>query len=47
MGVLVFMLAILPLAGGGYAMHIMRAESPGPQVGKLVPKMKKQRRFCI
>jgi len=40
MGVLVFMLAILPLAGGGYAMHIMRAESPGPSVGKLAPKIK-------
>lgn len=40
MGVLVFLLAILPLAGGGYSMHIMRAESPGPSVGKLVPKVK-------
>lgn len=40
MGVLVFVLAILPLAGGGYAMHIMRAESPGPSVGKLVPRVK-------
>ncbi len=39
MGVLVFILAILPLAGG-YNMHIMRAESPGPSVGKLVPKVK-------
>ncbi len=41
MGVIVFMLAVLPLAGGGYNMHIMRAESPGPSVGKLVPKMRK------
>lgn len=41
MGVLVFMLAILPLAGGGQSMHIMRAESPGPSVGKLVPKIQK------
>lgn len=40
MGVLVFVLAIMPLAGGGYAMHIMRAESPGPSVGKLTPKIK-------
>lgn len=40
MGVLVFILAILPLASGGYNMHIMRAESPGPSVGKLVPKVK-------
>ncbi|MGN0157796.1 MAG: TrkH family potassium uptake protein [Brotaphodocola sp.] len=39
MGVLVFILAILPLAGG-YNMHIMRAESPGPSVGKLVPRVK-------
>ena len=39
MGVLVFMLAILPMAGG-YNMHIMRAESTGPAVGKLVPRVK-------
>ena len=39
MGVLVFMLAILPLAGG-QTMHLMRAEVPGPTKGKLVPKMK-------
>lgn len=39
MGVLVFILAILPL-GGGYNMYLMRAESPGPQVGKLVPKVR-------
>ncbi len=39
MGVLVFILAVLPLAGG-YNMHIMRAESPGPAVGKLVPRVK-------
>jgi trk system potassium uptake protein TrkH len=39
MGVLVFILAVLPLAGG-YDIQIMRAESPGPAVGKLVPKMK-------
>jgi len=40
MGVLVFVLAILPLVGGGYNMHLMRAESPGPSVGKLTPKVK-------
>ena len=42
MGVLVFLLAIIPAGGrgGGYTMHILRAESPGPNVGKLVPKMK-------
>ena len=39
MGVLVFLLAILPLAGGR-SVHIMRAESPGPVVGKLVPKVR-------
>lgn len=42
MGVLVFLLAIIPAGGrgSGYTMHILRAESPGPNVGKLVPKMK-------
>ncbi len=39
MGVLVFILAIMPMAGG-YSMHIMRAESPGPSVGKFVPKVR-------
>ncbi len=39
MGVLVFMLAILPTAGGE-AMYLMRAEVPGPTKGKLVPKMR-------
>ena len=42
MGVLVFVLALG--RGGnqsdGYTMHLLRAESPGPKVGKLVPKMK-------
>lgn len=37
MGVLVFILAILPMAGGS-TMNLMKAESPGPSVGKLVPK---------
>ena len=37
MGVLVFLLAILPLSGGS-SINLMRAESPGPSVGKLVPK---------
>ncbi len=41
MGVLVFLLAIAPAQGGrGFTMHLLRAESPGPDVGKLVPKMK-------
>ena len=39
MGVLVFILAVLPLVGG-YNMYLMRAESPGPQVGKLVPRVR-------
>ena len=42
MGVLVFLLAIAPGGKGdrGFTMHLMRAESPGPDVGKLVPKMR-------
>ncbi len=42
MGVLVFLLAIAPVGGGdkGFTMHLLRAESPGPDVGKLVPKMR-------
>ena len=40
MGVLVFILAIIPESDNGSAVHILRAESPGPQVGKLVSKMK-------
>lgn len=39
MGVLVFLMAIIPLSGGSN-INLMRAESPGPSVGKLVPKMK-------
>ena len=39
MGVLVFIMAFLPLSGG-HNMHIMRAESPGPEVSKLVPKVR-------
>lgn len=43
MGVLVFLLAISSVGGSdnGFTMHLFRAESPGPNVGKLVPKMKK------
>ncbi len=42
MGVLVFLLALAPSAGGsGFTMHLLRAESPGPDVGKLAPKMRK------
>lgn len=39
MGVLVFVMAFLPLSGG-QNMHIMKAESPGPSVSKLVPRVK-------
>ncbi|MBO5416160.1 MAG: TrkH family potassium uptake protein [Clostridia bacterium] len=39
MGVLVFILAILP-SSGGQTIRLMRAEVPGPTKGKLVPKMK-------
>lgn len=39
MGVLVFLLAFLPLSGG-QNMHIMKAESPGPSVSKLVPRVR-------
>ena len=43
MGVLVFLLAFTPEGskGQGFTMHLLRAESPGPNVGKLVPKMRK------
>ena len=42
MGVLVFLLAIVPVSGRneGFTMHLLRAESPGPDVGKLVPRMR-------
>ena len=42
MGVLVFFLAIIPASGrnDGYMLHILRAESPGPSVNKMVPRMR-------
>ena len=41
MGVLVFLLALQPAdSNSGFTMHLLRAESPGPNVGKLVPKMR-------
>ncbi len=52
MGVLVFLLAIIPI-GGGSQINIMKAESPGPSVGKLVPKVRSTARilyiiyFCL
>ena len=39
MGVLVFVMAILPMGGDGHGMHMLRAEMPGPAVGKLVSRM--------
>ncbi len=39
MGVIVFLVALLPLSGGDN-MHLIRAESPGHSVGKLVPHVK-------
>ena len=44
MGVLVFLLAIIPMSGGSH-INLMRAESPGPSVGKLVPKIKDSARI--
>ena len=42
MGVLVFFLAIIPSSGrsDGYMLHILRAESPGPSVNKMVPRLR-------
>lgn len=40
MGVLVFMMALIPLSGG-QDLYLMKAESPGPNVGKLAPKIQK------
>ena len=43
MGVLVFLMSIVSLGNKnqGFSLHILRAESPGPTVGKMVPRMKK------
>lgn len=40
MGILVFVLIFIPESSDGSAMHLLRAESPGPQVGKIASKMK-------
>ena len=40
MGILVFIMAVLPYLGANN-MYLMRAESTGPAVGKLVPKIQK------
>ena len=46
MGVLVFLLAVTPIGrpGTGFTMHLMRAESPGPDVGKLSPRIRRTAR---
>ena len=41
MGVLVFLLAIAPVAREGGSMFLLRAEFPGPMAAKLVPRMQK------
>lgn len=40
MGILVFILIFIPDSNEGSSMHLLRAESPGPQVGKMTSKMK-------
>ncbi|MBR2650150.1 MAG: TrkH family potassium uptake protein [Clostridia bacterium] len=40
MGILAFVLIFIPESNDGSAMHLLRAESPGPQVGKIASKMK-------
>ena len=40
MGVIVFLLAIIPKLGGQQNIYLMRAESPGPIIGKAVPHMR-------
>lgn len=40
MGILVFVLIFIPESNDGSSMHLLRAESPGPEVGKIVSKMK-------
>ncbi|MEE1061522.1 MAG: TrkH family potassium uptake protein, partial [Ruminococcus sp.] len=40
MGVIVFLLAIIPKLGGQQNIFLMKAESPGPIIGKAVPKMR-------
>lgn len=45
MGILVFILAIINESKDGSSVHILRAESPGPQVGKLVSRMKTSSRI--
>ncbi len=44
MGILVFILAVIPMSGGS-SFNLMKAESPGPSVGKLVPNLKQTARI--
>lgn len=41
MGVLAFVMAIVPLSKNDKSMHVLKAEMPGPSVAKLVPSIKK------
>ena len=41
MGVLAFVMAIIPLSSSDKSMHVLKAEMPGPSVAKLVPSLKK------
>lgn len=41
MGVLTFVMAIIPLSGNDKSMHVLKAEMPGPSVAKLAPSIKK------
>lgn len=41
MGVLAFVMAIIPLSQSDKSMHVLKAEMPGPTVSKLVPSIKK------
>ena len=41
MGVLAFVMAIIPLSQNDKSMHVLKAEMPGPSVSKLVPSIKK------
>ena len=45
MGILVFILAVIPESKEGSSVHILRAESPGPQVGKIVSRMRASSRI--
>lgn len=48
MGVLVFLMAIVPMTntkGGGEGLQLMRAESPGPTVGKMTPTLRETARI--